>query len=183
LPSNGMDEGIVFLKDEKCIEVSSGELIGRVSYRFNLTDLGRARAREAFEQCRYVGPAPVPLEAYVRQCLQQTVTGTVCDPESLREAFSELIIRAGLLDELGPAVWRGQAIFIYGRPGNGKTMIAKGLGRFLNGNGGEIFVPYAVSSENSIVTVFDPTIHTATDNDDLMGAVMHEQPGGKETSR
>src|SRR5205809_856611 len=54
LPFNVIDEGIVFLKDEKCIEVSSGDLIGRVSYRFNLTDLGRARAREAFEQCRYV---------------------------------------------------------------------------------------------------------------------------------
>src|SRR5438132_3632460 len=61
LPFNVIDEGIVFLKDEKCIEVSAGDLIGRVSYRFNLTDLGRSRAREAFEQCRYVGPAPVPL--------------------------------------------------------------------------------------------------------------------------
>ena len=36
-------------------------------------------------------------------------------------------------------------------------MIAKGLGRFLNKHGGEIFVPYAVHSENSIITVFDPT--------------------------
>ncbi|MGQ0637106.1 MAG: ATPase [Planctomycetaceae bacterium] len=177
LPFNVIDEGLVFLKDEKCIEVASGELIGRVSYRFNLTDLGRARAREAFEQCRYVGPAPVPLEAYVKQCLQQTVTGTVCDPTSLREAFKDLIIRPGLLDELGPAVCSGKSIFIYGPPGNGKTMIAKGLGRFLNQNGGEMFVPYAIHSENSIVTVFDPTIHTATDNDDLMGTVMQGGTG------
>jgi Cdc6-like AAA superfamily ATPase len=166
LPFNVIDEGIVFLKDEKCIEVSSGDLIGRVSYRFNLTDLGRARAREAFEQCRYVGPAPVRLEDYVRQCMQQTVTGTVCSPETLLDAFRDLIIRPGVLDELGPAVCSGKSIFIYGPPGNGKTMVAKGLGRFLNKNGGEIFIPYAVHSENSIVTIFDPTIHTATDNDD-----------------
>ena len=176
LPFNVIDEGIVFLKDEKCIEVSSGDLIGRVSYRFNLTDLGRARAREAFEQCRYVGPAPVPLEDYVRQCMQQTVTGTQCHPESLLEAFKELIIRPGVLDELGPAVCSGKSIFIYGPPGNGKTMIAKGLGRFLNKNGGEIFVPYAIHSENSIVTIFDPTIHTATDNDDLLGSLMQGDP-------
>src|SRR5439155_11181135 len=133
---------------------------------------------------RYVGPAPVPLEAYVRQCMQQAVTGTVCDPESLREAFRELIIRPELLDELGPAVCSGKSIFIYGPPGNGKTMIAKGLGRFLNKHGGEIFVPYAIHSENSIITIFDPTIHTATDNDDLLGAQMAQMgPAASERSR
>src|SRR5579859_8197425 len=31
LPFNVIDEGLVFLKDEKCIEVGSGDLIGRVS--------------------------------------------------------------------------------------------------------------------------------------------------------
>lgn len=179
LPFNVIDEGLVFLKDEKCLEVSSGELIGRVSYRFNLTDLGRIRAREALDQCRYVGPAPVPLEAYVRQCMQQTVTGTVCDPASLREAFREFIIRPNLIEELGPAVCSGKSIFIFGPPGNGKTVIAKGLGNFLNKTGGEIYVPYAIHCENSIVTVFDPTIHTTTDNDDLLGAEMASsaQPG------
>src|SRR4029077_19457449 len=184
LPFNVIDEGIVFLKDEKCIEVSSGDLIGRVSYRFNLTDLGRSRAREAFEQCRYVGPAPVPLEDYVRQCMQQTVTGTICDPDSLMAAFKDFIIRPGVLDELGPAVCSGKSIFVYGPPGNGKTIIAKGLGRFLNTNGGEIFVPYAIHSENSIVTIFDPTIHSATDNDDLLGTVMQDgSPAAGERSR
>ncbi|HEY3968585.1 MAG TPA: ATPase [Planctomycetaceae bacterium] len=183
LPFNVIDEGLVFLKDEKCIEVSAGDLIGRVSYRFNLTDHGRSRARESFEQCRYVGPAPVPLEDYVKQCMQQTVTGTVCSPETLLDAFKDLIIRPGVLDELGPAVCSGKSIFVYGPPGNGKTMIAKGLGRFLNGNGGEIFVPYAVHSENSIVTIYDPTIHTATDNDDLLGTIIQEGQSGGERSR
>ena len=78
LPFNVVDESLQFLKDEKCVEVTAGEIIGRISYRFALTDLGRIRARECFEQCRYVGPAPVPLETYVKQCLKQTVTGTVC---------------------------------------------------------------------------------------------------------
>ena len=107
-----------------------GNLIGRSSYRFNLTELGRIRAREAFEQCRYVGPAPVPLDAYVKQCALQTVVGIDCTPERLEAAFSDFIIREGLLDELGPAVCSGRSIFIYGPPGNGKTLIAKGLGRF-----------------------------------------------------
>ncbi len=177
LPFNVVDEGLVFLKDEKCIEVASGDLIGRVSYRFNLTDLGRVRAREAFEQCRYVGPAPVPLDAYVRQCLEQTVTGTICDADSLLEGFRDLIIRPNLLNELGPAVCSGRSIFIYGPPGNGKTMIAKGLGRFLNTFGGEIYVPYAIHADSGIVTIYDPTIHVATDNGDLLGAEMETTAG------
>ena len=123
LPFSIIDEALIFLKEEKCIEVSSGKMIGRSSYRFNLTELGRIRAREAFEQCRYVGPAPVTLEAYVKQCRLQTVTGIDCTPEKLQAAFSEFIIREGLLDELGPAVCSGRSIFIYGPPGNGKTLI------------------------------------------------------------
>ena len=172
LPFHVVDEALLFLKDEKCVEVTAGEVIGRISYRFSLTDLGRIRARECFEQCRYVGPAPVPLETYVQQCLKQTVTGTVCSMAALQDAFSELIMRPDLLEELGPAVCSGRSIFIYGPPGNGKTMIAKGLGKFLNKYGGEIYVPYAILAENSIITIFDPTVHVATDNGDLHGTEM-----------
>jgi hypothetical protein len=174
LPFQVIDECLRFLKDEKCLEVVSGEMIGPASYRFNLTELGRRRAREAFEQCRYVGPAPVPLTAYVEQCRKQSVTGTVCSLEALSGAFSGLIIRPNLLEELGPAVCSGKSIFVYGPPGNGKTMIAKGLGRFLNTYGREIYVPYAVDAENCIVTMFDPTLHQCTDTTDGRGNHLSE---------
>src|SRR5579885_3571305 len=62
LPFKVIEEGLRFLKDEKCLEVVGGDLIGRVSYRFNLTELGRGRAQDAMQLCGYVGPAPVPLE-------------------------------------------------------------------------------------------------------------------------
>ncbi len=170
LPFTVIDEALEFLKDEKCVEVASGDMLGRVSYRFLLTELGRQRAREAFDQCRYVGPAPVPLRQYVEQVRLQTVAGIPCTPSSLAEAFSNFIIRPGMLDELGPAVCSGKSIFIFGPPGNGKTMIAKGLGNFLNTRGGEIYVPYAIQAENSIVTLFDPTLHQTTDDDELLQA-------------
>lgn len=166
LPFNVVDDALRFLKDEKCIEVSGGELIGRVSYQFHLTDLGRTRARDAFEQCQYVGPAPVSLEDYVAQCLRQSVVGLTCTATALFDAFENMIIRPNLLQELGPAVCSGRSIFIYGPPGNGKTMVAKGLGNFLNTGGGEIYVPYAIQTENSIITVYDPTIHQVTDQDE-----------------
>src|SRR5262245_33094531 len=62
LPFKVIEEALRFLKDEKIIEVTGGDLIGRVSYRFNLTELGRRRGAEAMAQCAYVGPAPVPVE-------------------------------------------------------------------------------------------------------------------------
>ncbi len=167
LPFNVIDECLRFLKDDRCIEVSSGDVIGRVSYRFVLTEIGRSRAKEAFEYCRYVGPAPVPLDKYVEQCRRQAVSGINCTAEPLLEAFESLIIEPHLLAELGPAVCSGKSIFLYGPPGNGKSQIAKGLGKFLNLHGGEIYVPYAIQSENSIVTIFDPSLHHTTDDEEV----------------
>jgi hypothetical protein len=167
LPFQLVEEALRFLKSEKCLEVVSGDLIGPASYRFNLTEIGRKRAQECFQQCRYVGPAPVTLTAYVARCRMQQVSAVACRLEALREAFGGLILRPELLDELGPAVCSGRSIFVYGPPGNGKTMIGKGLGRFLNDHGGEIYVPYAVDAEGSIITLFDPTIHTPTDQEEL----------------
>ena len=43
-------------------------------------------------------------------------------------------------------------------------MIARGLGTFLNQFCSEIYVPYAVLAENSIITLFDPGIHETTDD-------------------
>jgi hypothetical protein len=88
--------------------------------------------------------------------------------EHAPEAFGDLIIRDGLLDELGPAICSGKSIFIYGPPGNGKTMIAKGLGNFLNIYGGDVYVPYAIAAEGAVITVYDPTVHQTTDSDDLI---------------
>ncbi|MBI1313645.1 ATPase [bacterium] len=167
LPFNVIDECLRFLKEDRCLEVTSGDVIGRVSYRFHLSEVGRERAKEAFDLCRYVGPAPVSLDQYVEQCRRQAVAGINCTADVLVEAFSDLIIPPHLLQELGPAVCSGKSIFLYGPPGNGKSQIAKGLGRFLNQHGGEIYVPYAIQSENGIVTIFDPSLHQTADDDEV----------------
>ena len=164
LPFSVVLESLIFLRQVRCLEVQSGESVGHVSYRFLLTEEGRTRAREAFEHSRYVGPAPVSLRSYIDQCRRQTVAGIPCTAESLRPAFEGLVLRNGLLDELGPAVCDGQAIFLHGPPGNGKTVLARRLGRFLNQFGGEIYVPYAVQADGAIIVVFDPHVHQTTDD-------------------
>ncbi len=165
LPFKVIEESLQFLKDEKCAEVTGGDLIGRVSYRFNLTELGRRRAQEAMKQCSYVGPAPVPLEDYVEQSYRQAVTGIACSPEPLRSSFAHLVIKEEMFLALGPAIVSGKSMFIYGPPGNGKTSVARSIGEFMNNAGGEIYIPYAFLAENSIITVYDRSLHQAVDSD------------------
>lgn len=163
LPFKVVEEALKFLKDEKCIEVAGGDLIGRVSYRFNLTELGRKRAHDSMKQCQYVGPAPVPLEDYVEQTYRQAVTGINCSPEPLRAAFAHLVIKEELFNAIGPAIVSGKSVFIYGPPGNGKTSIARSIGDFMNSAGGEIYVPYSFIAENGIVTLYDEAVHQSVD--------------------
>src|SRR5262249_20871624 len=167
LPFKVIEESLRFLKDEKNIEVAGGDLIGRVSYRFTLTELGRRRAQDAMALCAYVGPAPVPLEDYIEQTYRQAVTGINCTPDLLRASFAHLVLTDELFSAIGPAVVSGRSIFIYGPPGNGKSSVARAIGDFMNKSGGEIYVPYAFLGENSIVTVYDQAVHDlAGESDD-----------------
>jgi predicted ATPase with chaperone activity len=165
LPFKVVEETLNFLKAEKCIEVMGGDLIGRISYKFNLTDIGRRRAQEAHEMCAYVGPAPVPLEDYVEQTYRQAVTAIDVSPEAIRAAFGHLVISDELFNAVGPAIVSGKSVFIYGPPGNGKTSIAQAIGTFMNTSGGEIYVPYAFAAEGQVVTVFDNAVHERADGD------------------
>jgi predicted ATPase with chaperone activity len=165
LPFKVVEDALGFLKNEKCIEVSGGDLIGRISYKFNLTELGRKRATEAFKMCAYVGPAPVPLEDYVEQTYRQAVTAIDVSPEALRAAFSHLVVSEELFNAVGPAVVSGKSVFIYGPPGNGKTSIAQSIGNFMNTCGGEIYIPYAFYAEGNIITVYDQAIHERSEAD------------------
>jgi len=163
LPFKLVKEPLKYLKDEKCIQVDGGDLVGEVSYRFSLTDLGRGRAHDVMKQCAYIGPAPVPLDDYVEQCYRQTVSGLSCYPEVLKAPFRHLVIKEEMFNAIGPAVISGRSVFIYGPPGNGKTAIARSIGEFMNSVGGSIYLPYAFVADGNIVTVFDPSLHVVDD--------------------
>lgn len=163
LPFKVVEESLRFLKDEKCLEIAGGDLIGRISYRFALTDLGRSRAQDAMSLCAYIGPAPVPLEDYVEQVYRQAVTGISCAPEALRGSMTHLVVPDKLFNALGPAIVSGRSVFIYGPPGNGKTSIAAAIGEFMTNAGGEIYIPYAFLAENSIIAVYDQSVHRLAD--------------------
>jgi predicted ATPase with chaperone activity len=165
LPFKVVEESITFLKNEKALEIMGGDLIGRISYRFNLTELGRRRAQEAMELCAYVGPAPVPLDDYVEQTYRQAVTAIDVSPEALRASLGHLVVSDELFNAVGPAVVSGKSVFVYGPPGNGKTAITQSIGNFINSSGGDIYIPFAFTTENNIITVYDRAVHQAADGD------------------
>jgi predicted ATPase with chaperone activity len=166
LPFKVIRDPLKFLKDEKSIEVMGGDMVGEVSYKFTLTDLGRRRAQDAMKMCAYAGPAPVPIEDYVEQTYRQAVTGLRCTPEALQAPFSHLVLKDELFNNIGPAIISGKSVFIYGPPGNGKTAIARSIGEFMNHVGGAIYVPHAFIADGNIVTVYDPSLHQVDDGPD-----------------
>jgi hypothetical protein len=129
---------------------------GAAGYRYALTDVGRDRARQYLDANQYVGPAPVPLEAYVEHILAIRAARGYVDRERLRAGFSHLIISDELLEQVGPGVNAGKGVFLYGPPGNGKSVVAEGMGRAL---GGDLYVPHAIDIDGQIVTVYDPIAH------------------------
>jgi hypothetical protein len=156
LPYSVLDSLIQHARVEKLVEVRGTAGAGSAGYRYILTDLGRDRAMQFMDICRYVGPAPVPLaqyNAYVRACM---AARPYVDRKLLATGFENLIVNKGMFDQLGPAVNSGKSLFLYGAPGNGKTVIAEGIGRAL---GSEMFVPTAVDVDGQIITMFDPVNH------------------------
>jgi hypothetical protein len=147
---------------ERLIEVKGASGSGTAAFRYALTDLGRDRARQYLDINQYAGPAPVPLAAYIRYMRALREARGVIDRERLRRGFSHLIIGDDVLEQLGPAVNMGKAVFLYGPPGNGKSVIGEGMGRAL---GGEMYIPHAIDIDGHVMTMFDPINHESLETE------------------
>lgn len=156
LPNAILDEAIELLRRQKLIEVRSAAQFVKSSFNFIATELGKQRAGELMEICRYIGPAPVTLEDYREMVDNQSIRNIMVDDEIVRDAFSQIIISESLLKRLGPAISSGAPMFIYGPPGNGKTTIAETIGQVLPET---IYVPHAIYVGGQIISVFDPVNH------------------------
>jgi hypothetical protein len=156
LPATILDEVIELLRREKLVEVRSASQFVKSSFRFIITETGKARAGELLEICRYTGPAPVTLDQYREMVEGQSIRNILVDESAVRTAFNEIVISDQLVHRLGPAVSSGAPIFIYGPAGNGKTTIAEAIGNALPET---IYIPFSIIVGGQIIGVFDPVNH------------------------
>jgi hypothetical protein len=163
LPYSILEPVVEKLRLEALAEVKSATGTGTAGYRYALTDSGRDRARRAFEACGYVGPAPVPLDQYTEYMKQLRDEKHDVFRERVAEGFSHLVVEPEMLDQLGPAISSRRAVFLYGPPGNGKSVMGEGIGKVI---GGDIYIPHALDVDGQIITMYDPVTHVARARDE-----------------
>ena len=152
-----VEPALQLLKGQHQLEVAGGAMTGPASYRYRITDAGRTRAGLFLQTNQYVGVAPVPYEQY-RRYMRDFVASAprTATRERVREAMSHLVVSQPVLDQLGPAINSGHSMFVYGPPGNGKTVIAQAVRKLLSGT---IAIPHAIEVEGAIIRFFDPVNH------------------------
>lgn len=154
LPFVMVDELLRQLKRDQLVVYRSSAAMN--DYMYQLTDLGRERARRQAEHCSYFGAAPVTLAAYNESVKAQSLEKQHPTQEDLRQAFADLLIGPAMLSRLGPAVNSGRGLFLFGAPGNGKTSIAE---RVTAAFGQAIWIPRAIGVDGEIMRVYDPMNH------------------------
>jgi len=149
---NIVDRALTLLKREEMIEVVGSSGFGELAYQYLVTPKGSARAHDVINRSAYVGPAPVTLDAYKEVVKSQAIGNVRVTPQDVRRATADLIVPDEIIDVLGQAVTTGRSLFLYGEPGNGKTVLAERVTELL---GGSILIPHAITVDGQVIKVLD----------------------------
>ena len=161
LPIPVTQELVDLAREQKLLEATGSMHAGsggQMGYR--LTDAGKSRTLDALSQSEYYGAMPVPLDVYKEQVKRQSIRNIQITRAQLTGAMGHLILPDELIDHLGPAVSSGRSILMYGPPGNGKSAISNGIRDAL---GDKIYVPRALEYAGQVITVYDPIVHSAAE--------------------
>ena len=154
LPFKLIDDLLAQMKNDQLVFYYASASMNDYSYQ--LTEMGRERARRQSEQCTYFGAAPVSLRHYIKSVEAQSLTKQHPTADDLRHAFRDLLIHPKMLQRLGPAINSGRGLFLFGAAGNGKTSIAERVTAVF---GSRIWIPRSISVDGEIIRVFDPSNH------------------------
>ncbi len=148
------------LKAQRLCEITGSASPSSLLYRYRVTSLGRERAAEALSRNRYVGRAPVTLEQYREYMMRMKAAAQTrrVTPVDVRAVLSHLVLRESVIDQLGAAMNSGRSLFVYGPPGNGKTVVSQSLGRLFDD---EFWIPHAIEVRGNLIQVYDPVNHQA----------------------
>jgi len=154
-----IDSVFKHMRSQQLIEVKG--MIGN-DYNFTLSGAGKQLASERFQVSQYAGACPVSLKEYHAAVKAQSAKINI-DRSTLRAAFSDLVIKDRMLDQLGPAIISQTSIFVYGPTGNGKTSLAE---RMLRVYKDAVLIPHAVEVDNQVISLYDPVVHQTIDEED-----------------
>lgn len=157
LPYDLLEPIIGELRRDKLVDMKGGGGgFGSISMVYFITNKGTENIRQTLDRNRYVGPAPITMDDYVKGVETQSIRKIKVPKRRLQTAFGHLIIDDYIFDGIGPALNSGTAILFYGPPGNGKTAICQGM---VNTLGEGIYIPYAIEADGNIIKVFDEHNH------------------------
>ncbi|MET0267622.1 MAG: ATP-binding protein [Duganella sp.] len=157
LPIIVLREALDFMVVEQVAEVAwRGE--SDIDIQYQLTTAGKQRAASWMERCRYVGPAPVMLEAYRAMVERQALHAPVLNADDFNAEFGDGLLAPQVRQMLGAAMHAGRTMLLYGPSGSGKSTLARKLGALQQGL---VAVPHAVMVGQDVVQVYDPHVHLA----------------------
>ncbi len=142
------------LKEERLVVYKQAAVAG--DYLYELTELGNERARRYWEHCTYFGSIPVSLKDYIASVHAQSVRKRNPKSRDIQQVLSDLSVPQEMIVRLAQAVNSGLGLFLFGAPGNGKTLIASRLSRAF---GESVWIPRAINVGGSVMRLFDPSNH------------------------
>src|SRR5580698_3333618 len=93
LPPLAVQQLLEQAKDRKLVDVLGSSGLRAVSeLRYALTERGKQWAQEAMALNQYIGPAPVPLAAFVERVARQAIGNERVDRASIDRAFRKMVI-------------------------------------------------------------------------------------------
>lgn len=170
LPFKLVEDLLRQLKNDQLVFYRGSATMG--DYEYQLTDMGRERARRYADHCTYFGSAPVALSDYIASVSLQSLSRQHPTTDDLHRAFSDLLLNTRMLNRLGPAINSGRGLFLYGSAGNGKTSIAERVTRCF---GQTIWMPRAIGVDGEIIRLFDPSNHEEMPLERADGIVNHHR--------
>ncbi len=147
---------IIDMRNTELVDIAGQRGYSDINYEYILTPRGNAFANDAMIKTAYYGPAPVPLEDWIKSVKAQTIRNIYVTRRSIREAFADLIMDESILNMVGPAVNSGTSMMLFGYPGNGKTSIAERIANLL---GDPIFIPRTIEADGAIIKMYDSIVH------------------------
>jgi predicted ATPase with chaperone activity len=153
---NIIDKALTSLKREELVEVGGSSGFGELAYQYAVTVKGMNRVHDVLARSSYVGPAPVTLDEYRMVVAAQAIADVRVGPNDVRACLADLVLDDFTIDSIGQAVNTGRSMFLYGPPGNGKTVLAEHVARLL---GGAIYIPVALVIDGHVIKVLDSHNH------------------------